>query len=343
MRDDQINDIISSILVDRMKDDKHTADRIGETLIMDVILSVTEVFQREDFMLSIKGNFVVIGDIHGNIGDLIRIFESEGYPPKTSYILLGDYVDRGNYSLEVILLLYLLKLKFPQNIYLLRGNHESSSVTKIYGFRDDCVYRLNNYIYRRFIKSFGKMPILALVNDEFLCVHGGISPKILNISEFNDYLKQTKVTGEIADLLWSDPSQNIKGFCLSERKLGHKFGYQALSRFLAHNNLKMLIRGHSYCETGYKYDFGVDGGCLTVFSSCNYAGKSNNAAIALINQFEVTVKAFESVKECNCSARRVCLPDWIIESSQNTPEHRSDYEEVDEQLLPFNITYSLIE
>lgn len=345
MRDDEVSEVISKILFDRMGEDKHTIDRIDESLVLSIVNEAAKLMKKENFAINLSGDFVVIGDIHGNVDDLIRIFETQGYPPKTSYILLGDYVDRGCYSLEVLMFLYSMKIKFPQNIYLLRGNHETASVTKMYGFRDDCVYRLNNNVYKRFIKSFGRMPVVAIVNGQFICVHGGISPKIHTISEMYDFEKQTKVSGDITDLLWSDPSPNVKNFSHSERNLGHKFGQQALQTFLNENNLKMLIRGHSYCENGFRYDFGEEGGCLTVFSSCNYSGRHNPASIALINNetSKVTIKTFESIKGGFNSHRRICLPEWIIESHQKRFESTFYYEEVDDQLLPFNITFSLIE
>ena len=318
MLQEELNEIISMILFDSNKDDKHTTDKFSEEKMLKLIRSTKDFLKQENILLRLSGDFVVVGDIHGNIDDLIRIFEKEGYPPKKQYIFLGDYVDRGQYSLEVITLLFAIKLRCPRSVFLLRGNHEGNKCTKIYGFKDDCIYRFNKEIYREFLHAFAELPIAAVVNQSVMCVHGGISQNIKKLEDLEDLFKDYNIEGEIADLLWSDPSNSVKCFSQSDRKQGHKFNHQALCHFFQQNGLSMLIRGHSFCQNGYSFDFGIDGGCLTVFSTCDYTGLKNCSGIAVIStNGEVTAKAFQPAKDRGLY-RRVVVPKWFL-SNRITP------------------------
>lgn len=343
MRDEELNCVISTIIFDRSKEDKHTVDRLCESSVLNIIKSSADLLKKENILIRLDGTFVVVGDIHGNVDDLIHIFEEEGYPPKRNYIFLGDYVDRGQFSLEVMVLLLAMKLRFPQNIFLLRGNHETQTCTRVYGFRDDCVYRLNKEIYKAFISAFKEMPVAAVVNKKVFCVHGGISPKISRADEIDDFVKEKHVEGEIADLLWSDPSNNVKNFASSERKQGHKFSHKALTKFLSDNNLSFLIRGHSFCANGYSFDFGVAGGCLTVFSCCDYSHRNNKAGIAIISEDnQIAAKTFVTSKDKDPTSKRISLPPWIFDN--NVTKRSDDVGTVlfDSSPLPFNYHVSLV-
>ena len=327
MLQEELNEVISMILFDSTSEDRHTTDRLSEELMLRLIRSAREILKKDNILLRLSGDFVVVGDIHGNIGDLVNVFEKEGFPPEKQYIFLGDYVDRGQYSLEVITLLFAMKLRCPDSVFLLRGNHESNKCTKIYGFKDDCIYRFNKEIYREFLHAFAELPIAAVVNQSVMCVHGGISQNIKKLADLEDLFKDFHVEGEIADLLWSDPSNSVKCFSQSDRNQGHKFNHQALSRFLQQNGLSMLIRGHSFCQNGYSFDFGIDGGCLTVFSTCDYTGRKNCSGIAVISaNGEVTAKAFQLAKDRGLYSR-VEVPPWFLNelSQTQSPVSPSDH------------------
>lgn len=125
--------------------------------------------------------FWISGDIHGQYGDLLRLFEYGGFPPDANYLFLGDYVDRGKQSLETICLLLAYKIKYPENFFLLRGNHECASINRIYGFYDECKRRFNIRLWKTFTDCFNCLPVAALIDDKILCMHGGLSPDLTNL------------------------------------------------------------------------------------------------------------------------------------------------------------------
>jgi protein phosphatase len=159
-------------------------------------------------LLRLSGGINVVGDIHGNIDDLIRIFEKFGYPPVADYLFLGDYVDRGEYSIEVLLLLFALKCKFPNHIYLVRGNHETYQISKVYGFLKECSDKFSACMFTQFNYVFQYLPIAAILEEKVFCVHGGISPDLLHVSDLDSMEKpRLTLSGVFVDLLWSDPSK----------------------------------------------------------------------------------------------------------------------------------------
>jgi predicted phosphodiesterase len=176
------------------------------------------MFKDDCSLLELAGNFTVVGDIHGNIDDLLRVFERRGYPPETNYLFLGDYVDRGQNSVEVLIMLYSLKVLFPSNIYLIRGNHECESVTAVYGFKREVCRRFSVQVYQKFVKSFSHLPYAAVVNNKYFCVHGGISPDLASVDEIADIEKpQISAASSLAnDMVWSDPL-DVNGFVKSDR------------------------------------------------------------------------------------------------------------------------------
>ena len=150
----------------------------------------------------------IVGDIHGQYYDLLRIFDYGGYPSlDQNYLFIGDYVDRGKQSIEVITLLLAFKVKFPNNFNLLRGNHECQSINKTYGFYDECKRRYSVSLWRDFGNCFNYMPVSAIIEQRILCMHGGLSPDLHSLEQIKNLDRPNDVpeNGLLCDLLWSDP------------------------------------------------------------------------------------------------------------------------------------------
>ncbi|VDM63668.1 unnamed protein product [Angiostrongylus costaricensis] len=151
-----------------------------------LIIMAKEVFAAQPMMLECTAPINVCGDIHGQLSDLFRIFDLIGWPPTVNYLFLGDYIDRGRWSLETMLLLFSLKLKFPENFLLLRGNHETTIVNRIYGFYEDIVRRFGTpRLFNTFQEVFAMMPLSVVISDRILCMHGGISPQLLTVGSIS--------------------------------------------------------------------------------------------------------------------------------------------------------------
>lgn len=127
-------------------------------------------------LLELEAPIKICGDVHGQYSDLLRLFEYGGYPPDANYLFLGDYVDRGKHSIETICLLMAYKIKFEENFFMLRGNHECSSINRLYGFYDECKRRYSIKLWKTFIDVFNCFPVAAIIDEKILCMHGGLSP-----------------------------------------------------------------------------------------------------------------------------------------------------------------------
>ncbi|KAI8375320.1 serine/threonine-protein phosphatase PP-Z1 [Choanephora cucurbitarum] len=207
-----------------------------------------------------------------------------GFPPDSNYLFLGDYVDRGKQSLETILLLFCYKIKYPENFFLLRGNHECANVTRVYGFYDECKRRTNTKVWKTFVDVFNTLPIAALVAGKIFCVHGGLSPSLHSMDDVRNIMRPTDVPeyGLLNDLLWSDPSDTAVEWEDNERGVSYCFGRRIVNEFLAKYDLDLVCRAHMVVEDGYQ--FFNERTLVTVFSAPNYCGEFDNfGAIMSIN------------------------------------------------------------
>ncbi|CAX40161.1 serine/threonine-protein phosphatase, putative [Candida dubliniensis CD36] len=241
-----------------------------------ICASAREIFLSQPSLLELAPPVKVVGDVHGQYHDLIRIFSKCGFPPKTNYLFLGDYVDRGKQSLETILLLLCYKIKYPENFFLLRGNHECANVTRVYGFYDECKRRCNIKTWKLFIDTFNTLPIAAIVAGKIFCVHGGLSPVLNSMDEIRNIARPTDVPdfGLLNDLLWSDPADTINEWEDNERGVSYVFSKVAINKFLSKFNFDLVCRAHMVVEDGY--EFFNDRTLVTVFSAPNYCGEFDN-------------------------------------------------------------------
>ncbi|RNC59147.1 putative serine/threonine-protein phosphatase PP1, partial [Trypanosoma cruzi] len=159
---------------------------IREEDIRSVLDSVRDVFMSQPMLLEIRPPVRICGDTHGQYYDLMRIFEKCGFPPYSNYLFLGDYVDRGKHSVETITLLYCYKIVYPENFFLLRGNHECASINKMYGFFDDVKRRYNIKLFKAFTDVFNTMPVCCVVSEKIICMHGGLSPDMTSLATVNE-------------------------------------------------------------------------------------------------------------------------------------------------------------
>jgi serine/threonine-protein phosphatase PPG1 len=224
----------------------------------------------------------VVGDVHGQFYDLVELFRTGGSVPLTNYLFLGDYVDRGPFSVETITLLIALKLRYPARVSLLRGNHESRQITQVYGFHAECVRKFGSVaVWQAITDMFDYLPIAALIGDAFLAVHGGLSPSIHYLDQIRllDRFGEIPHEGPLADLMWSDPDLDKEGFVTSPRGAGYVFGQDVVERFVHLNGLVHIVRAHQLCMQGYQLLF--NDMLSTVWSAPNYCYRFGNHASIL--------------------------------------------------------------
>ena len=249
-----------------------------EDELIDIAFQALAVFSEQSMLIEVDAPVKFCGDIHGQFYDLLRVFDYGGDPRTTSYVFLGDYVDRGRQSIECIALLFALKIRYPDTFHLLRGNHESDTINRIYGFYDECKRRFSVKVWKAFCEAFNFMPVSALVSNKILCMHGGMSPLLNNIDQIRNLSRPTAVpeSGLMCDLLWSDPEKNILGFADNCRGVSYVFGPSVVTRFLRSQNLDLIVRAHQVVEDGY--EFFADRKLVTVFSAPNYCDEFDNSA-----------------------------------------------------------------
>jgi len=237
--------------------------------IFAICSAVREVFLTQPSLLELAPPVKIVGDIHGQYTDLIRMFEMCGFPPNSNYLFLGGCIDRGKQSLETILLLFCYKLKFPENFFLLRGNHECANVTRVYGFYDECKRRCNIKVWKAFVDTFNTLPIAAIVAQKIFCVHGGLSPSLAHMDDIRSIARPTDVPdfGLLNDLLWSDPADMENDWESNERGVSYCFGKKVIMQFLQRHDFDLVCRAHMVVEDGY--EFFNDRILVTVFSAPN--------------------------------------------------------------------------
>ena len=278
MNDENLIDSIINRLLSS-KDTINIHHLLKKKEILWLINKIKIIFESQPVFLELIPPLTICGDIHGQFRDLLRLFEINKYPDDINYLFLGDYVDRGESSINTICLLFAYKIKYPKNIFLLRGNHECREINRIYGFYDECVkIHGNSDIWEKFNDCFEWMPISALIDSRILCIHGGISPNLVSIEQLKEIERPNSVPDDtlISDILWSDPDSKISTFIESDRGLSFIFGEEPLKKFLNNNNLDLIVRAHQVIDAGFDFPFSPNYNIVTVFSAPNYCGDCNN-------------------------------------------------------------------
>eukprot|EP00747_Dinoflagellata_sp_TGD_P167040 gnl/TRDRNA2_/TRDRNA2_190788_c0_seq1.p1 gnl/TRDRNA2_/TRDRNA2_190788_c0~~gnl/TRDRNA2_/TRDRNA2_190788_c0_seq1.p1 ORF type:complete len:350 (+),score=55.81 gnl/TRDRNA2_/TRDRNA2_190788_c0_seq1:95-1051(+) len=242
---------------------------------------VKEIFQEESNCQPVRCPVTVCGDIHGQFMDLKELYSIGGAPPETNYLFLGDYVDRGYFSVRTVCLMFLYKARFRERITLLRGNHESRQITQVYGFYDECVRTYSTAdIWKAFTDTFDYLPVSAVIENQILCQHGGLSPSLDTLDNIRqlDRIQEVPHEGPMCDLLWSDPDDRC-GWGISPRGAGYTFGQDISEQFNHSNGLKLIARAHQLVMEGYNWCH--DRNVVTIFSAPNYCYRCGNQAAAM--------------------------------------------------------------
>ncbi|XP_065659089.1 uncharacterized protein LOC100209657 isoform X2 [Hydra vulgaris] len=255
--------------------------QLSESKIRQLCNISREIFLEDSNLLEINAPVHIFGDIHGQFEDLLRHFDLVGTPDTERCLFLGDYVDRGKYSIETICLLLCYKIKNPKSIFLLRGNHECASINRIYGFYDECKRRYNIKLWKTFTDCFNCLPLAAIVENTIFCVHGGLSPDLNDLDQIRQMVRPMDIPdhGIAADLLWSDPDEDITGWGDNDRGVSWTFGGDIVQTFLKKNNFSLVARAHQVVEDGYQ--FFQKRKLVTLFSAPNYCGEFDNAAAVM--------------------------------------------------------------
>jgi len=278
--DEKADVIIEKLLAVRDKKPGTTVQLTNDEVEFIVVES-KKVLINQPGLLELEAPIQICGDIHGQYHDLLRMFEYCGFPPDANYLFLGDFVDRGKNGLECICLLLAYKIKYPENFFLLRGNHECASINRIYGFYDECKRRYNIKLWKKFQEVFNVLPIAAVVDEKIFCVHAGLSPDLQSMKQIQDIMRPTDVpdAGLLCDLMWSDPDADITGWAENDRGVSYTFGADVVGKFLQKHDFDLVVRAHQVVEDGY--EFFADRQLVTIFSAPNYCGEFDNAGAVM--------------------------------------------------------------
>mmetsp|Transcript_48232 Transcript_48232/g.114772 ORF Transcript_48232/g.114772 Transcript_48232/m.114772 type:complete len:322 (-) Transcript_48232:28-993(-) len=279
---------------------------------------VKEILAKEDNVKAVRAPVIVVGDVHGQFFDLLELFEIGGKPPFHNYLFLGDYVDRGYYSLDCVLLLVALKARYPDRITMTRGNHECRQITQVYGFYDEClkVHGTAN-VWKHFTDLFDYLPLAATIDKQLFCPHGGLSPSLDTVAQMQQLERFQEIPheGPICDLMWSDPDDRV-GWGISPRGAGYTFGQDVSEHFNQTNGFEFIVRAHQLVMEGYNWSH--ENAVVTLFSAPNYCYRCGNQAAIMqldenlsksIVQFDPAPRHQHGVAG---KAKAKALPDYFL-------------------------------
>ncbi|KAL3850250.1 hypothetical protein ACJIZ3_012132 [Penstemon smallii] len=307
--------------------------------IADLCDSAERIFASEPSVLQLKAPIKIFGDLHGQFGDLMRLFDEYGSPSTAGdiayidYLFLGDYVDRGQHSLETMSLLLALKVEYPHQVHLIRGNHEAADINALFGFRIECIERMGErdgiWTWHRINRLFNWLPLAALIEKKIICMHGGIGRSINHVEQIENIQRPiTMEAGSIVlmDLLWSDPTENdsVEGLRPNARGPGLvTFGPDRVMEFCNNNDLQLIVRAHECVMDGFERF--AQGHLITLFSATNYCGTANNAgAILVLGRDLVVVPKLihplpPAISSPETSPERHIEDTWMQELNANRP------------------------
>ncbi|KAL3758695.1 hypothetical protein ACHAWU_005281 [Discostella pseudostelligera] len=290
-------------------------EHLHESEVKSLCLRAREILVDEGNVQRVDAPVTICGDIHGQFYDLVELFKVGGECPESNYLFLGDFVDRGYYSVETFLLLLALKVRYPDRITLIRGNHESRQITQVYGFYDECLRKYGSVnVWRYCTEIFDYLSLSAIIEDKIFTVHGGLSPSINTLDQIRviDRKQEVPHDGAMCDLMWSDPEE-IEGWGLSPRGAGYLFGGDVVAMFNERNDLDLIARAHQLVMEGHRSMF--NDALVTVWSAPNYCYRCGNVAsiLELDENLQKTFKIFDAApNEARGAPVRNPPPDYFL-------------------------------
>lgn len=301
--------------LDRIIEQLRRCETIAENDVKFVCGRAQELFAEENNVQRVDTPVTICGDIHGQFYDLLELFRVGGEIPETNYLFLGDFVDRGFYSVETFLLLVAYKVRYPDRIMLIRGNHESRQITQVYGFYDECLRKYGSAnVWRICTELFDYLSLAALIDNQYFCVHGGLSPHVTTIDAIRclDRKQEVPHDGPMCDLLWSDP-ELVDNWGISPRGAGFLFGAIVVQEFCEKNGIELIARAHQLVMDGYKWWFNER--LVTVWSAPNYCYRCGNSA-SILEIDESGNREFKNFEAAPASERGVPakkpIPDYFL-------------------------------
>jgi serine/threonine-protein phosphatase 4 catalytic subunit len=288
---------------------------LKESEVKSLCQKAREILVNEDNVVHVNAPVTICGDIHGQFFDLKELFKIGGEVPETNYLFMGDFVDRGFYSVETFLILLALKVRYPERVKLIRGNHETRQITQVYGFYDECLRKYGSVnVWRYCTEIFDYLSLSAIVEGKIFCVHGGLSPSINTLDNILaiDRKQEVPHDGAMCDLMWSDP-EDIDGWGLSPRGAGYLFGGDVVEKFNQTNGLTLIARSHQLVQDGYNQMF--NNVLVTVWSAPNYCYRCGNVASILELDEHLTqrFKVFEAApQESRGVPAKTRAPDYFL-------------------------------
>eukprot|EP01091_Cochliopodium_minus_P007569 TRINITY_DN17458_c0_g1_i1.p1 TRINITY_DN17458_c0_g1~~TRINITY_DN17458_c0_g1_i1.p1 ORF type:complete len:311 (-),score=74.09 TRINITY_DN17458_c0_g1_i1:15-947(-) len=303
-----------SLDLDKCIEKSLNCELLSEANIKELCSRLKDILVYESNVVHLSSPITVVGDLHGQFYDVLEMMRVGGFTPDTNYLFLGDYVDRGYYSVETITLLVCLKLRYPTRVTLLRGNHESRQVTQVYGFYGECCRKYgNSNVWKYFTDMFDYLTLSAVIDNKIFAIHGGLSPTVHSLDQIRvlDRFQEVPHEGSLTDLLWSDPEPNKQGWQTSQRGAGFLFGGDIVQKFLETNGFEQIVRAHQLCMDGFQVLFNDT--FSTIWSAPNYCYRCGNVASILEISEKSSEKKFNVYEAAPESERKVPKNDSIKE------------------------------
>eukprot|EP00760_Papus_ankaliazontas_P033227 PhM_4_TR6248/c0_g1_i1/m.86699/K04348/PPP3C, CNA; serine/threonine-protein phosphatase 2B catalytic subunit len=306
-------------ILENLKEHFRREGLLAEKDAIEILNRCASILRKEPNLMRLQDPITVVGDIHGQYYDLLKLFELGGEPADQQYLFLGDYVDRGCFGCEVVLYLFAAKIRHPDTFFLLRGNHECRHLTAYFNSKQETKYKYSQYVYDAMMSAFDCLPLAAVLNGRFLCVHGGLSPEVRTLDDISviHRFREPPSSGAMCDLLWSDPMEDDEEGCSPETLFVHNelrgcsfvFSYTATCQFLSQNKLLSVIRAHEAQDEGYRLYRKSSTGFPTViclFSAPNYCDSYDNKAAIIRFQNNLM-----NIRQFNSSPHPYYLPNFM--------------------------------